>query len=251
MRVGRGRVPSTRSLRSIALVLFTGCYLFGAGAAQASKDDLDQVLRAWVAQNIYFENDRLLLIRKRPVRAQIMVEDFEITSDARKAIANFSDAFGLGVEFTTTHANLIVVTADGIADAEGKPRRSLLARLGATEAGIDLIVKTAHWSKGCGVYNTRDYQGHVSVSIVAGDKSLSSKNLKSCVVTGIIFSFGLRTKGQDILDDSNDYIQFLLLARSLAGCDRKITAQNIEQNAPVRDVYVECIFNSLKAKLSE
>ena len=180
-----------------------------------------------------------------------MADDSDIANEARKAITNFSDAFGLEVEFTATHANLIVVTADGVADREGKPSRSLLASLGATEAGIDLIVKTAHWSNGCGLYSTRDYQGHVSVSIVAGDKSLSSKNLKSCIVSGVIFSFGLRTKDHNIVDSTNDYIQFLLLARSLANCERKISPQISERNAPVRDVYVECIFNSLKAKLSE
>jgi hypothetical protein len=174
----------------------------------------------------------------------------EVTSEARKAIANFADAFDLGFEFTATDANLVVVMANGITDGE-KPSRTLLASLGLTEAAINIVVGSSNWSSGCGVYNSRDSQGHISGSIVAVDKALLPKKLKSCVATGIIFSFGLRIKGQEILDYSNDYIQFLLLARSLAGCEGKISAQDSEQTASIRDAYLECVVNRLKAKLSE
>lgn len=230
-------------------LLFVGFLFLGAPAARGGADDLDQVLREWVAQNIYFESDRWLLIRKRPVRAYIRTDDPEIATEARRAITNFADAFGLGVEFTTTDANLFVVTANGIADGD-KPSRTLLASLGLTDAGIDFIVRTARWSGGCGTYSSRDKLGHVSATIVAADKSLTPKKLRSCVVTGIIFSFGLRVRGQEILDYSNDYIQFLLLARSLAACEKELSGKESELRPSVHDVYLECVLSGLKAKFS-
>jgi hypothetical protein len=53
-----------------------------------------------------------------------------------------------------------------------------------------------------------------------------------------------------MLEDSNDYIQFLLLARAMADCDNKIGEQN-SQAVPTRDLHVQCLVNRLKFKLSD
>ena len=248
------RVPKLdthRVLLAFAIVIFASSLFLATKDARGGAEELDLVLREWVSKNIYFENDRLLIIRKRPVRAYIKSDDPEIVTEARKVIVNFADAYGLGVEFVTTNANLVVITANGIADGEGKPSRTLLASIGLTESDIDLVVgEMVSWSLGCGIFVTRDKQSKISASILAGDKALPAKKLKSCVSAGITFSFGLRIETEEIFANSNDYIQYLFLARSLAGCERKISAQYPDQTTPVRDAYLECVVNGLKAKLS-
>jgi hypothetical protein len=237
-----------RGLATFLLVV--GLLLFGARTSKGGAPELDQVLRSWVTQNIYLEQDQLILIRKQPVRALISTDNIETASEARTAIANFSDAFHLGLEFASLRPNLIVATANGIADKDGKPNRVFLSSLGLPEAVSDQISKSTQWSSGCGFYSSRNTRGQILISIVAGDKALPEKKLKSCVVTGVAVSFGLRARGQEILDFSNDYVQFLLLARSLAACDKKFSAQHYDKLVTTRD-YVECIVADMKAKLFE
>jgi hypothetical protein len=251
-RKGRDRKISLLACLS-GLAFFVISYFSGAVAAQGGKDELDQVLRSWITRNVYFSTDRdnrdTLFIRKRPVRTHIVSDDPEIVVEARKAVANFANAFGLGYEFTTTNVNLLVVTANGIAD-NGKPNRRFLSGLGLAESEINEIADKDNWSEGCGVYDSHNSDGRILIGVVAGDKILREK-LKSCLVSGIIAGFGLRIQGEKMLTDVNDYVQFLLLARSLSECDKKIMSQNLDKTTPIRGVYLECVLGGLKAKLSE
>jgi hypothetical protein len=238
--------------RLLAAALFVGS--FGVTPALAGGAELDQLLGAWIAQNVHFEKDGggrdTLFIRKRPVRAYIRSDHPEIVADARAAVANFADAFGLEYEFTTTNVNMIIATADEISSG-GKPNEGLLRSLGLSDVGINAIGDTQVWSTGCGQYDSRDNDGRLSVSILLGENTLPPTKQRACIVSGIVFGFGLRMKGNAILDDSNDYVQFLLLARSLSDCDKKLSAQIVDKTASIPDLYVECVRSSLRTKISQ
>lgn len=216
--------------------------------AQRNDDPVDQALRSWVGQNIYFEHDRLLLIRRAPVQADIKIDDPQIISEATLAITNLAHAFDLKVEFGVANANLILVRANGIADKDGKASRTLLTELGFQEADVNVIRNSTQWLTGCGVYSWRDSRNQISSSIVAVDKALSQKKLKSCIVTGILFSFGLRVRSEEVLDFSSDYIPFALLARSIVVCDKEISTGIATYSGSIRDVYIACIARKLRSK---
>jgi hypothetical protein len=247
-------MSATKLARVIGITLVAIAAFVAPIVAQDATEELDQVLRAWILQNVSFDKDQenreILFIRKRPVRAYIRSDDPELAAEARNTVANLANAFGLEYSFTTSGVNMIIATAIDIAGG-GRPNRALLGSLGLPESAIDSIADTTKWATGCGTYGSRDSDGRVSFSIALGDKGLSPKKQKSCIVTGIIFGFGLRITGQEILDYSNDYTQFLLLARSLVACEKKISEQIIEQPKPTRDVYVECVLNRLRLKLSD
>ena len=238
--------------KGLAALLVTACFSWSDIVSAQTRDaGFDKVLREWVAHNIYFENSRFLLIRKRAVRADIRSDDPKIVAEARDAISILAGAFGLDVQFVTSGGNLFVVTADGVAEPDGTPKASLLASLGITESGIKTITALTRWRSGCGNYSSRDSQGQISASVIAADKSLPPEKIRTCVVTGILYSFGLRTKGREALDSPTDYVQFLLLARSLAACDHKLSAEKVDDATSVPDLYVGCIVNRLKSKLFE
>jgi hypothetical protein len=253
-RVSRAHAFLSRLLLIGSILLAPS--LFGAVIATAGPDELDQVLRAWIMENVTFEkgqeNRETLFIRKRPVRAYIRSDDAGIVAGASSAIANLADAFGLKYEFGSTRVNLLIATAERITDDKGLPDRALLRSLGLTEAGADHIAVDANaWSTGCGLYDSRGDDGRLSVSIAVAEKSLATKNkLRSCVVTGVLFSFGLRIKGKTMLEDPNDYIQFLLLARAITYCENQLGAENA-QTTPTREAYLQCLVGRLKVKLSE
>ncbi len=239
----------------MAFLLFTISYFLSAVPAQSSNPELDQVLRSWITDNTHFEKDQnnqdILFIRKQPVRVYIKIDDPEIVAEARTAIANFANAFGLQYEFTATNINMIIGVASGISE-KGRPSRSLLTSFGLKTSDIDYIVSILgdSWSTGCGFYHSRDSEGRLGFSIVAGDKGLARKKLKSCIVTGIISAFGLRMSGHEVVDHSNDYIQFLLLARSLLECEKKISLQKMDEALPTRGTYIDCVSNTLHLKLN-
>lgn len=234
---------------SLLLILFS----YTATADNGTKT-LDLVLRDWIIQNIEFGKDKeaqeTIFIRQRPIRAYIKSDDVGVNLDARNAVANFADAFGLEHSFTTSDINMIIATASDISD-HGKPKKSILIGLGFPESAANKIAEESDWSSGCGTYDSRNIDGRLSVSIVVGDTSLPPKKLRSCIVTGIIFGFGMRVKGQEILDYSNDYMQFLLLARSIAHCEKTTGSQNPGQSKPKPHDYLECVFDSLRSKLTE
>lgn len=219
--------------------------------ALAEPESLDLTIREWVAENIYFENNQLL-IRDKPIRAFVGgISDPKFATEARRAVVNLAAAYGLSVEFPTTGVNLVVVAADRIA-VNGRPDLSLLTSLGVSEAAASTVIENSHdWSNGCGVYDSRDKDNHVTASIVAADrKVLSAGVLQTCVITGIVYSFGLHVRGGAEIKSSNDYIQFLFLARAVGDCKRQFNVEKAGSRAPSPDVYMECIAGKLKEKLS-
>jgi hypothetical protein len=238
----------------LVLIVFFGHCLFGANVARSGTAELDQALRAWIAENIYVikvpEKARdTLFIRQRPVRADLRTDDPDVASDARRTIANLADAFHLAYEFTPTSPNIIVATPDRISDQSGKPDGNFLRGLGLPDVVIDQLSKVANWSSGCGVHSFPDVNGRIAASIVAADKRLTPVQVRRCIVTDIINSFGLRVGGRhDAVDGVNDYMQFLLLARALVACENK--SPSLAEAVSVKDAYVDCAFEQLKPKLS-
>jgi hypothetical protein len=173
-------VSGTKLVTSISIGLVAFAALVGPFAAQGASEDLDQVLRGWILQNVSFykdqQNRETLFIRKRPVRAYIRSDVPEVTTEARNAVANLANAFGLEYSFTTSDVNMIIATAVDIAGG-GKPNRGLLGSLGLPGSAIDTIADTTKWETGCGTYGSRDNDGRVSFSLALGDKGLSPKNL--------------------------------------------------------------------------
>src|SRR5262245_49429630 len=89
---------SRRALRLCSAVarLWLSCLiafsLISVAKAQSNqeRDALDTLLRTWVTNNIYFYTDasnrETLFIRKRAVRANIVIEDSDLSSYATNAI---------------------------------------------------------------------------------------------------------------------------------------------------------------------
>jgi len=237
-------------MRILIAPLLAGIIAIGPVPRVDADDIIDTSLRTWVTQNLHFENERPPLIRKQPVRAFIRSDDPQIVAETRREIANFAAAFGLPVAFVTTDINLAVVTAPRIADGR-KPSRTFLADLGLPDATIDDIVRGADWSDGCGLYSGRDDRGRILGSIVAADTSLSPKHLRSCVASGVIFGFGLRTASSETIEFPHDHLPFLLLGRALAGCEQKMGERMPAEAVRIRDAYLDCMVESLKPKFAE
>ena len=223
-------------------------------AARAS-DDLDELLRPWITQNLRYERGRdgedRLMIRRAPVRASIQAEDPAVRALARATIANFAGAFGIEHTWTTTNVNLVVVVTDHIT-IDGKPNKDLLRRLRVPEQIVDIIgTSGSTWAKGCGLYDGRDDAGRLALGLVFADTAGETEFVRKCIVTGIIFGFGLRLQGQFALDRPHDYVQFLLLARAIAQCESALAESGRDARAPARDGELACIQHKIKAKLTE
>lgn len=215
------------------------------GTTLSVANELDDLLEGWVTQNTHFEKDQngrnTLFIRKVPVRIRLESDDPKVVADARMAVANLSDAFGLQYGYTSRDVNLLVVVADGIT-TDGKPNTQLLRRFRVPEMMVETIAESDEWSKGCGVYAGHEKDGHIAVALVFAEKSASENDVRRCVVTGIIFGFGLRIPSRLALGDSRDYIEFLLLARAITHCDK----------SPItREEELKCIRDRLRARLTD
>jgi hypothetical protein len=186
-----------------------------------------------------------ILIRKQAVRADIRSDNSDISADARAAIANLANAFGLDYEFTTVRPNLLVVVARGIAES-GKPNKAMLRTLGAPEAAINYLPDSESWSTGCGAYAFWGSNAHIVYAIVGGDPDMMPA-LQRCIVTGILNGFGLRSGIKEFVTSPDDYLQYLLLARALARCDQNDTLQGETKH----NAYIACTVHQLKAKLIE
>ncbi len=138
-------------------------------------------------------------------------------------------------------SNLIVAVDSGVNDGD-KPSRSFLQKLGLPDPAIRIVAESRNWSSGCGFYNFGDANGNISVSIVAGDKRLDSDRLKDCIISGILFSFGLRAKTNATIDTSKFYLQYLLLASALRFCENKLkTSEESNSSAErLQDAFVDC-----------
>jgi hypothetical protein len=236
-----------RLFYAVVVLLVVGTTEWSYGA-----EELDNVLRGWVGQNVHFVKDQegkdTIFMRKQSVRADIRSEQDDVQTTARTAIVNLANAFGLEFEFTAATPNLLVVSASGIAEG-GKPNRPLLRSLGAPDVAINFLPESESWSTGCGAYAYWNKNGRVAYAIVAGDPNIAS-SLGRCMVTGILNGFGLRSRTRDFINNSDDYVQYLLLARALATCDN-----DIESSGPTdesrRDRYIDCTVGRLKTRLTQ
>src|SRR5665647_420993 len=143
------------SLISISFILILTSYTANAGDG---TNTLDLVLRDWITQNIKFvadkENRETIFVRQRPIRAYIKSDDVAVNLDAKNAVANFADAFGLEHSFAMSDINMIIATASDISD-HGRPKKSILIGLGFPESAANKIAEESDWSSGCGTYDSR------------------------------------------------------------------------------------------------
>jgi hypothetical protein len=236
-----------RLFYALVILLFVGTTEWSHGA-----EELDNVLRGWVGQNVHFLKDQegkdTIFMRKQSVRADIRSEQDDVQTTARTAIANLANAFGLESQFTTATPNLVVVSVSGIAEG-GKPNRPLLRSLGAPEVAINFLPESESWSTGCGAYAYWNKSGRLVYAIVAGDPNIAA-GLGRCMVTGILTGFGLRSRPKDFINNSDDYVQYLLLARALAACDNDIEGSG-QADESRRDRYIDCMVGRLKTRLTE
>jgi hypothetical protein len=244
--------PASTALRALALAAGASL-LVASQPANAAADYLEDGLRLWVTQNIHFEKDKdsrpVLFIRKIDVRAHVGTDDPELLSDATIAITNLANAFGLRSDFTMDAVNLIVSPAGGV--AAGRPTRQVLQSIGLDEAAAAVIAATnPDWSGGCGQYAARTEAGRISFGLSIADRTMATRSISACLVTGIVYAFGMRTKGMTALAAPNDYVQYLLLGRALSACDREISAAPPLPAAKVEETYIACTVGKMKAKLS-
>jgi hypothetical protein len=222
--------------------------------AHAAADYLEDGLRLWVTQNIHFEKDKdarsVLFIRKIDVRAHVGTDDPELQSDASIAITNLATAFGLRVDFTTDAVNLIASPTGGVA-AAGRPTRQILQSIGLDDAASSVIAATSpDWSGGCGQYAARTEAGRISFGISIADRAMPKRSLSACLVTGVVYAFGMRTRATATLATASDYVQYLLLGRALSACDKEITAAPPLAAAAIEETYISCTVGKMKAKLA-
>lgn len=187
----------------------------------AGGQDIVATLKPWIEKNIRIGNDKngraQLFIRTQNVVADIRFDDFDVASEARAALAALADAFGLRHEFARPNANLFIVSSRQIADGS-RPSSSLLRELGIPDSAIDIMVRTENWNSGCGVYDFSDRNGRISASIVAAETRLGANLMRACVLTGIVFSFGLRMQTKALIVPDDGYYHYLALARAIRTC---------------------------------
>jgi hypothetical protein len=239
--------------RALAMAIVAGLFVAPKPAA-AAADYLEDGLRLWVSQNIHFEKDKdnrpALFIRRIDVRAHVGTDDPELQSDAHIAITNLASAFGLRVDFTMDAVNMIVSPTAGVA-AAARPTKQILQSIGLDEASASVIAATnPDWSGGCGQYAARTEAGRISFGLSIADRAMPRRNLSACLVTGVVYSFGMRTKATTALAAPSDYVQYLLLGRALSACDREITAAPPLPADAVEESYISCAVGKMKAKLS-
>jgi hypothetical protein len=237
------------AIRVALLVAFLPAFFLWADISAGGSSELDEVLRDWITQNIALERTPdgkdVLLRRKLPVRAYIRVDDPVIAADARATIANFAEAFGLEHEFTSSNINMVVATADRVAEKDGKPRMELLQSFGLTGSNTDFI-KDLDWSTGCGYYGSRAPQERfLTFSIVAGSEELTKQRLKSCIMTGIIIGFGMRTIESQIINSTDGYLQYLILGRANKECDDEATAAGQPTSSRM---LIDCVYQKMRPK---
>lgn len=146
---------------------------------------------------------------------------------------------------------MLIVTTSDIADQAGKPNRQLLNRYRIPSQFIDRILLD-DWSGGCGVHNVYGHDGKISFTLIFGDVRLPTERLRTCVVTAIIYAFGLRTGIRLFIPDVGDYVQFLFLAREVRKCNEELQRSKTTSSGPVnKAAYVECAAQGLNAKLDK
>lgn len=246
------RFCSHRQILAIASAVFIFFYAWESAKSDTGDKSLDQFLKVWIEQNTTFtKNERgrdVLFVRRRPVRAYIQIDDTDFVNETKFQIQSIANSFELESTFTSSRVNMIVATASGIADRNGKPNKAVLAKLGISGILAErLLEEIRNWGSGCGLYDLSDDSGNISGSIVVADTSLPVKELKSCISTGVVFSFGMRIAGKETFDLPNDYIQFLILARALATCDKEINAA--PNDAPLKNRYLECVTKEIKRRI--
>jgi hypothetical protein len=214
-------------------------------------EDVNDSLNRWLRSNIFFstaqDGSAALFVRKKGVRARVISDTSDVTTEITRAIGALSTSFGLNYEFTAEAPNLIVAIGNSINDGD-KPNKSFLKELGLPDPAIEIVSQTRNWSSGCGFYSFTGRDGHISASIVAGDKRLTVERLKDCVISGVIFSFGLRTRASATFDTSQGYIQYLLLASAIAACEGKQASTGL--NGEIINSYTKCITDKLVDKIT-
>jgi hypothetical protein len=253
--IWRSKTCCSRRMRSVLLSVFiTTLFFFNLVASDSNADELDGLLENWISQNVHFEKDRngrqYLFIRKQSVRAYIESDDEKIVADARMAVANLAKAFGLDYEFTGADANLLVVVAPHIT-IDGRPNRLLLQRLKVPDRIAETIVAHGNWVKGCGLYDGHDLDGRLSIGMVIAEREAPPEEIRTCAVTGVIFGFGLRIDGKATIDRPNDYVQFLLLARAITVCEKKLNREVIGNPNNDSDGELKCLRDAIRSKLVE
>jgi hypothetical protein len=224
------------------------------GAVQAAPPEFDKVLAAWIAQNIRFAKDQdsrdTLFTRKASLRVSIRSDIPQLVTETRRTVTNLAAAFGLAHEFTRERPNLVLATLDGTTEA-GTPPKQLLAMLGMSRAAVDDVTETSGWwSDGCGIYARRDTSGRLAESIATGDTRQPPATIRACMTTGLIKGFGMGNSSTSLIEFSNDYLQYLLLGRAIAACEKEFDAAGAQQSPPARDVVTTCIVNRMKTRLS-
>lgn len=228
-----------------------------AGESIAAPSELaDKPLRDWVAETItVLQNEDgkpTVLIRRGPVRADIRSEVPSVIAEAKEMITNFAAAFGLDREFTVIRPNLTLLHTAAVND-DDRPNRTLFQYLRIPGSESDAVMQMTGWSDGCGSYRYQAGSGEISMSVLGADTSLTSDKLRSCVLTGILksFGFGIRVKRPIVASDG--YIQYLILANVLAACDKRIAAAapGPREVSEVEKLYVDCAVEGLKARTTK
>jgi hypothetical protein len=117
------------------------------------------------------------------------------------------------------------------------------------ESAINMIPTSQKWLTGCGVFTFWDKNGRLSYAVGAGDTSLPPERLRRCIVTNIIYGFGMRRGTMEFVDGANNYVQYLILGRVLNECDTQTVTQNAGQSP--KDGILQCAVAKLRRRLSE
>jgi hypothetical protein len=143
--------------------------------------------------------------------------------------------------------DLTIVSQQAHQSCWSMAHKAFLLSLGLHETAVALVSETQKWSSGCGYYNFVDRTGRIAATIVAGDKKLAPERLRDCIVSGIIFGFGVRARSGATFDTSQGYIQYLALSSVMAVCDRRIG--DADQPEP-EEIYTNCITAELENRIA-
>lgn len=222
-----------------------------SGQSSVARPDvsLDLFLRLWVAENVGYATDQsgrvVLLSRTTPIRARITSDNSNVSLIARRVIADLSAVFGVEHRFVEDAPNLIIGSGAQIV-RDGKPNRELLLAAGTSEDMVHRLTDVSAWSTGCGFYSEQNSAGKIDVSLIFADLKLPQRRLDACVVSGILYAFGLRMKYESAVHGPADYIPYLLMAPAVQKCAERISSVAREDIQS----YSDCIVSELKLKIT-
>lgn len=247
------------SLGCFSLIALAGAPITAAAQNSLDKDRpeaaerINSATRQWISDSMKFHENKdgnlKLLLRRAPVKFFLSIPFGSVADEAAVLIGSLSRAIRVSFDYATREPNLIIVVDTPIANGD-QPNPAIWQKFNLPREALKTIAERGGLSSGCGNYSFRDPDGQISLSIVLADSAIGEESIRSCVVEGVISSFGLRHNRKYSIRPDDGYLQYVLLLRSIGDCETqygsKIFAANDAEGLRLR--YTDCLVSRLTIK---